>query len=198
MEVVMSRKITGAQKPFKMLVANLRQGSDPSKGTSGNPVKVRSSYESQMFPEIGGRGFQHQVRDGSTPGTSYRKGLLTNTGAGNPEFSIEFSATIAGPISQDPTRIIIGDIVVIPGVDFVVVNNDDVTTAANFGTYITNTFGWVHILAGGVATIRLPEGLDYNNILIKVSGPDSGFYTVTPESGYPITGGLQIGPGRIG
>ncbi len=36
----MGKKITGAQRPFTMLIANLKQGSDPSLGTAGNPVKI--------------------------------------------------------------------------------------------------------------------------------------------------------------
>lgn len=195
----MARRITGAQKPFKMLVANLRGASDPSLGI--NPVKVRSTYESQFFPEIGGRGFQEQVKSNKTPGTSTRQGLMTYTVPNTPvapTFSVEFAAAIVKPIQIGNTRIIIGDITVIPEMDFVVVAGDDTTTAANFGTYITTTFGWAHILAGGKCTVELPSGLDYNNILVSVTGPDSGFYTVTPVLGYPNSGEPYVGPSNIG
>ena len=86
----------------------------------------------------------------------------------------------------------------IPEKDFTVAAGDDATTAANFGTYITTTLGWAHTLAGGVCTVELPSGLDYNNIFISATGPDSGFYSVTPVLGYPNSGEPYIGPAKIG
>lgn len=195
----MARRITSAQKPFKMLIANLRGSSDPSLGN--NPVKIRSTYESQFFPEISGRGFQEQVKSNKTPGTSTRQGMLTYTNPHtpvSPTFAVTFDAAIVKPVQIGNTRIIIGDITVIPEMDFVVAAGDDATTAANFGTYITTTFGWAHVLNVGECTVQLPSGLDYNNIFVSVTGPDSGFYTVTPVLGYPNNGEPFIGPAIIG
>lgn len=197
----MSRKITGAQKPFKMLVANLRQGSDPSKGSSGNPVKVRSSYQNQFFPELGGRGFQEQPRSHKTPGTATRQGLLTYTVPSTPvapTFSVEFDAAIVKPTQIGNTRIIIGDATIIPEMDFTVVAADPNTTATNFGVFIASAFGWAGVTAGPKITVQLPSGLDYNNMLLSVTGPDSGFYIVEPVLGYPISGEPYIGPANIG
>lgn len=45
-----------APPKFKILVANLAGGSDPSRGTSGNPVKLRTGFQLQMVTLPNGTG----------------------------------------------------------------------------------------------------------------------------------------------
>ena len=81
----MARKLTVRQPPYKMLVANLAGGSDPSRGESGNPVKIRQTFTYQHFAEIGGRGLDHGADpQGKTPGIATRLGLSTFTDPGIP------------------------------------------------------------------------------------------------------------------
>jgi len=190
----MAKRITGAQKPFKMLVANLRGASDPSRGE--NPVKVRSTYETQLFPEISGRGFEtsnFSNNSNKTPGRSTRQGRIRETIIA-PEFTITVSSAVV-PITSAQTRIVMGDYTAIPGIDFVVVAADTTTTATNLATFIQNSIGWNATPAADVVTVELPSGLDYNNILLKSTGPASGNYTI---QGYPIKGSPNIGPAIIG
>jgi hypothetical protein len=88
-----------------------------------------------------------------------------------------------------------GDYTAIPGIDFVVVAADTTTTATNLATFIQNSIGWNATPAADVVTVELPSGLDYNNILLKSTGPASGNYTI---QGYPIKGSPNIGPAIIG
>lgn len=191
----MTKRVIGAQKPFKMLVANLRGGSDPSKGETGNPVKVRSTYETQLFPQISGRGFEQAVPGGKTPGRTTLQGRIVE-GNTAPTFTITVD-TAATVITAAQTRIIMGDWTAIPAIDFVVVNSDENTTATNLANYIQNSIGWTAVATANDVDVELPVGLDYNNMLLQVTGPDSGNYTITPI-GYPNSGEPKIGPAIIG
>lgn len=76
------RKLRTAQSQFTMLIGNLRAGSDPSRGTAGNPETIRPVYTQQHFPEIAGRGqtWGEDATPPKTPGVGTRHGaLLTNT-----------------------------------------------------------------------------------------------------------------------
>lgn len=194
------KKITSAQKPFKMLVANLRQGSDPSLGSSGNPVKVRSSFTTQHFVEIPGRGFEQQTKGGKTPGTSTRVGKLTySTGVTPvaPTFTITVSSA-ASAITELPTVIILGEYKIVSDVDFAVVAGNVNTTASNLATYIATLNGWAAVPDGANVNVEIPSGIDYNQMLLKVTGPFSGNYTISPVQGYPVKGEPYIGPPEIG
>jgi len=76
-------KIIGGQKPFRILVANLRQGSDPSIGPAGNPVKLRTSFLTQNFIEANGF-IDTTPQQFKTPGLGAKLGLLTYTVPGTP------------------------------------------------------------------------------------------------------------------
>jgi len=71
-------KIIGGQKPFRILVANLRQGSDPSIGPAGNPVKLRTSFLTQNFIEANGQ-TDFVPQQYKTPGIGTKLGLATYT-----------------------------------------------------------------------------------------------------------------------
>lgn len=113
----MSQKLIGAQKPFTVLVGIVRGSSDPSKGPSGNPVVMRSTYKSQTFVEIGGRGPETNPRYSSTPGAAPRSGLLTFTVPGVPVRG-SGTLTVADNVFTGPTAIRLGQYLLTSGEDF--------------------------------------------------------------------------------
>ena len=76
-------KVVGGQKPFRILVANLRQGSDPSIGPAGNPVKLRTSFLTQNFIEANGL-IDYTPEQFKSPGLGTKIGLATYTVPGTP------------------------------------------------------------------------------------------------------------------
>jgi hypothetical protein len=72
----MARLIT-AQPKFKLLVANIENAGDPSRGY--NPVKVRTGFEKQLLPEVPRVGARTRSPDHSTPGVHTYQGLLDYT-----------------------------------------------------------------------------------------------------------------------
>jgi len=192
----MPRRVIGAQKPFKMLVANLRQGSDPSKGTSGNPVKVRSTYETQLFPQISGRGMEQATVGGKTPGRRTMQGRMVEV-ATAPTFAITVDAAVT-VVTSAQTRIVMGDWTAVPDVDFAVVNGDTAATSINLAAYISATTGWTTLANLSIVHVTLPVGLEFEFMLLQVTGPDAGNYTLTPSDGYPNKAVRSIGPAIIG
>lgn len=71
----MPKKLTSAQSERTMLVANLSGGSDPSKGTTGNPDPIRSTFTYQLFSDIMREGLSLGPGEGALPPTT-RLGLL--------------------------------------------------------------------------------------------------------------------------
>ena len=76
-------KVIGGQKPFRILVANLRQGSDPSIGPAGNPAKLRTSFLTQNFIEANGF-IDYTPEQFKSPGLGTKIGLATYTVPGVP------------------------------------------------------------------------------------------------------------------
>lgn len=113
----MSRKLISAQAPFKMLIANLRQGSDPSKGPSGNPEVIRQTYTVQHFPEIGGRGPEVGTPNPRTPGVGTHIGHVQYTTPGVPVAS-GGTILVAGSTFAGPTTLQLGDYTLTTDVDF--------------------------------------------------------------------------------
>lgn len=185
-------KVRSAQKAFKMLVANLSGGSDPSKGESGNPNKIRTTYETQNIIEVSNRGFEKQPTQGKTPGVGTRQGRIVQ-GSVSPTFTITVDVANTSTSVED-TLLVIGDDVIRVGVDYVVVNGDVNTTAGNLDTYITTVLGYITNVVGDTITVDLPTGIEYNNIYVGITGPMSGYYTLSTVS----KGEPYIGPGIIG
>jgi len=142
----MSRKLISGQKPFKILVANLRGSSDPSKGASGNPVKVRSEFTIQHFPEIPGNEQGTENQQGNSPGVHTRVGHVDYTTSPVP---VRATGTIAVAATSfaGPTTIRLGEYVLESGVDFdvesgVAYAGEDITdTAPNGALAVFSTAG---------------------------------------------------------
>lgn len=126
----MAQKLIGAQKPFTMLVGVVRGSSDPSKGPSGNPVMMRSTYKSQTFVEIGGRGPETNPRYASTLGSAPRSGLLTFTTPGVP-LRGSGDITVAGNVFSGPTAVRVGQ--------YLLASDEDFTPAADTQSTATLT-----------------------------------------------------------
>jgi hypothetical protein len=164
----MSRKLISAQKPFKMLVANLTKGSDPSRGPSGNPVKARSTYTVQMFPEIAGRGPEVGTPDPRTPGLGTRMGHVAYTTSPIP-VAAAGTITVATNTFTGPTQIHLGPYVLVTGVDFALAagvpniqSTGTATVVANPSTATLTIGGQALSDAGGA---RTPGSNDYDGTL---------------------------------
>ena len=100
-------KFIGGQKPFRILVANLRQGSDPSIGPAGNPVKLRTSFLTQNFIE-GDGATDYTPQQFKSPGISTKLGLATYTVPNTP-VRASGTITVANNTFAGETVITIGE-----------------------------------------------------------------------------------------
>lgn len=165
----MSRKVISAQPPFTMLVANLAGGSDPSRGRSGNPVKIRKSFTFQHFPEISQRGPDTTPQSLDTPGLGTRWGHVAYTVPNTP-------VGAAGTITVDsnsfagPTTVHVGQYALTTGDDFSIgadVQATGIVTVTAFPSAATITIGGVALTPAGGA--RTPGNNDYDNTLGSVA-----------------------------
>lgn len=113
----MSRKITTAQRPYTLLVANLTQGSDPSRNTGGNPVKTRSAFTYQHFPEVSRPGPEQE----NTPAVGLRTcvGHVAYTVAPIPVAG-SVDITVVSTDFSAPVCLTFGNYDLISGEDYVV------------------------------------------------------------------------------
>jgi hypothetical protein len=157
----MSKKLTGAQKPFTVLVAHIRGGSDPSKGTAGNPVKVRTAMTMQHFVEVPGRG-PKGVDQGTTPGTATRLGHVQYTTDTLP-VNATGTITVGTAALAGPTTVLLGNYVLTSGEDFAVVQATATATVVAFPSTATLTVGGTALTDAGGA--RTPGSDDYDGTL---------------------------------
>jgi len=165
----MPRKLISAQPPFTMLVANLAGGSDPSRGRSGNPVKVRKSFTFQHFPEIPQRGADTTPQSLDTPGIGTRWGHVSYTVPETP-VGATGTVTVASNSFAGPTTVRIGQYAVTTGDDFAVGANVSATgtvTVVAAPSAATLTIGGVALTPAGGA--RTPGANDYDNTLGTVA-----------------------------
>lgn len=192
----MPRKIRTAQRPFTMLVANIRQGSDPSKGAVGNATRVRTTYRQQHYPERGGSGYDLVPDSQPTPGTGTRMGLTDYQSS--PSTGGEGTLTVVSAVSPEPSTIIyLGGYELRSGEDFVVANGDVNTTAANIATAISLLPGFTAVGNLADAEIVGPLGPQGNSILFRVGGYNPSSYTLTPSTGSLADANPIIGPPEI-
>ena len=165
----MSRKLMMAQPPFTMLVANLTGGSNPSRGPAGNPVKVRSSFAFQHFPEMMGRGPRITPESEDTPGVGTRWGHVEYT---VPPIPVEATGTIT--VSSNtfggPTTVRVGQFDFTSGEDFLIGSVVQATATATVTanpSAATLTIGGVALTPAGGG--RTPGANDYNNTLGTVA-----------------------------
>lgn len=192
----MSRKLISAQKPFTMLVANLTKGSDPSKGPLGNPIKARSTYAVQMFPEIGGRGPEVGTPDPRTPGVGTRMGHVTYTTAPVP-VAATGDITVATNAFTGPTQIHLGPYVLVTGVDFAI-GGSTAVTAGNLEAAIDALPGYSASLVGSTVTVTGPFGVIGNEVAFYAGGANPQNFTFDPIDGTMAGAEPEIGPPVLG
>jgi len=184
----MGKRAVTAQRPFTMIVAALRQGSDPSLGPAGNPQIQIETYRRQSFPEIPGRGpeaFYQGIR-----GTTTRTGLLANP-AGTPQ-NATATIVVASNAFLGPTSILLGEFVLTSDEDFVVGAGVN-PTAANIATAIDALPGYSAAALLAAVTVTGPVGLIGNEILLDATGVSPGNFTLTPFAGAePLIGAPAI------
>jgi hypothetical protein len=183
----MGKKITGAQRPFTMLIANLKQGSDPSLGTVGNPVKMRSTCTFQLCPEIAGRG---PVTDSA--GLSTLRGNITYPSSGGPVAS-SGKVTVATVAFAGPTTLILGQYRLTTDEDFVV-DASTSTTATNLAAAIDALPGYTGSASTDDVNITGPVGPDGNEIAFKMDGISPYNFTLDPPEGHLEGAEPVIGP----
>lgn len=185
----MAKRLIGAQKPFKMLVANLRQGSDPSKGASGNPVKVRSTFEQQRVFDIGGRGVETLGAGG--PGTHSHRGVMLSGSATPAGGTITVTAnTFSGVtlVNLGGTEISIGD----------VLGASAIATAGNLADAISAIPGFSASNGGtNVVTVSGPQGPVGNFTTFRAEGVSAHLLTLSPDNGTLSGAGPTIGAAAI-
>jgi hypothetical protein len=156
-------KVIGGQKPFRILVANLRQGSDPSIGPAGNPVKLRTSFLTQNFIEANGF-IDYTPEQFKTPGLGTKLGLATYTVPGTP-VPASGSITVASVTFAGETFLVLGPYTLstydIPPSGAVQATASIVVTA-NPSTATITIGGQALTPAAGA---RTPGNNDYNNTL---------------------------------
>ena len=189
----MSRKLISAQAPFTMLIANLRQGSDPSKGPSGNPQVIRQTYTVQHFPEIGGRGPEVGTPNPRTPGVGTHLGHVSYTTPPVP-VAATGDITVAGNTFAGPTSILLGEHILTSGVDFVI-GGSEAATATNLAAAIDALPGFSAPAPGGaVITVTGPFGVIGNELAFYSDGASPYNFTFDPIDGTMAGAEPVIGP----
>jgi phage tail sheath gpL-like len=173
-----NRKVVGGQKPFTMLVANLRGGSDPSRGAAFNPVKLRTAFTVQHFVEVGGRGETTFPLSRSTPGTATRVGLATYTVADTPVRGTG-TITVANNTFLGVTTVTVGKYEFVLGSDFAIgagVNN----TATNLAAAIDATPEYTASAVGATVTVTGLTGPLGNEVAFCAGGASPNNFTFAP------------------
>lgn len=174
----MSRKLIMAQRPFTMLVANLRRGSNPSRGPAGNPDPIRQTYTHQLFPELGGRGPEVSTPDPRSPGVSTHIGHVAYTTPPVP-VAAAGTITVAADVWTGPTTVHIGQFVLTSDVDFVTGGGVN-PTATNLATAINALPGYTATPAGAVITVGGPFGVQGNEVAFYADGSTPQNLTFAP------------------
>jgi len=191
----MARLIT-AQPKFKLLVANIEGASDPSRGPSGNPVKVRTGFEKQLLPEVARGGTPSRSPDYSTPGVTTYQGLLDYTTPQTPVASTGTILVTSNVFTADAT-LYLGE--------FTITSNDDYTpggttalTAAALQAAIDALPGFSATVLLSTVTVSGPFGPNGNDVRFEAiyAGSVQNF-TLSPTEGFLASGEPVIGPPTI-
>lgn len=203
----MSRKLTTGQPHYDLLVANLREGSDPSRGPAGNPVKVRTMFTYQHFPEVNRlEGARGPVEDYNQPGITTHMGHVDYAAA--PVASgATGSVTVLSTDFTAEAFLYLSDNVVISGDDYAttggtpVVGEDITNTPPDNVIVIFKTSG-----AGvGEGTINYPANLPIIPGTVTINWTDGGAQTMTDDgaggfvgaSGNPAGSSIDYNTGEI-
>lgn len=198
----MSKHIS-AQPRYQLLVANLREGSDPSRGR--NPVKARTGFEFQHFPVVGRAAPDTEDRDGGAVVETH----MGRVGYTTPPVPVGAAATIVvdNTAIVDGTLLYLGDYALEAGVDFattggtVVVGEDITNTPPDNIIVIFKTSG----AGGGEGTINYPANLPLVPGSVTITWQDGGAQTMTDDgvggflgaSGNPAGSSIDYTTGEI-
>lgn len=191
----MSQRITSAQAPFKILVANLTGGSDPSRGTAGNPVKARRSFTLQHFVDVPGRGPEIVPASSRVPGTSVRMGHVAYTVADTPVRATG-TITVANNAFTGPTTVHVGPYVLTSGDDFAIGGNA-AATAANLQAAIDLLPDYDAAIVGAVVTVTGFAGPLGNEAIFRAGGSSPNNLTFSPTTGRMSGAEPRLGPPLI-
>lgn len=123
-------KLQTPQGNFTILVANLAGSSDPSKGTAGNPVKIRTGFTQSIVPEVSRTGYPvGKVVSPKSPGQTTYMGKLQYT---VPSVPVAASATVvvADNDFSYQASLTVGPFTVSSGDDYVVGGTVNLTATA--------------------------------------------------------------------
>lgn len=191
-----SRKLQTAQAPFTILVANLRGGSDPSRGASGNPVKVRIGFTEQHFPEVNRQGHDWGpgTEDPSSSGLSTKMGHVQYATPPVPVAST-VDVTVVDNDFSSPARLRLGSFELVSGEDFTP-GGTTALTASALASAIDSLDGFsAPAPAGSTVTVTGPPGPGGNALLVEAIYEGSVVnFTLSPSNG--SFGGAEpvIGP----
>jgi len=176
----MSKKLIMAQRPFTMLVANLRRGSNPSRGVAGNPDPVRQTYTSQLFPELGGRGPEVIPADPRSPGVSTHIGHVGYTTSPVP-VAATGTITVLADAWTGPTTVHLGPYVLTSDVDYATGGGvGGVATA--LAAAISALPGYSATPAGAVVSVTGLFGVQGNEAVFYADGSTPQNFTFAPTT----------------
>ena len=185
----MGKKIISAQRPFTMLIANIRGGSDPSLGETGNPVILRQTMTQQYFVEIPNRGPDTMVQGGGIKGLHNSAGaLLTGASSASSGTITVDSITFSGP-----TSIRLGQYVLVTDQQFAV-GLTAAATATNLAAAIDALPEYSATAVGDDVNITGPTGPSGATTIFRAEGADPYHFTLSPDHGNLSGGSPSIGP----
>lgn len=189
-------RLTTAPAKFTVLVANLRGSGDPSRGVSGNPVKIRTGFTKQVITEIARGSSRTQVDDPSTPGLHTKQGLLTCTVPGVPVGSAGV-VTVADNDFTAAAVLTLGEYTLTSNEDYTPGGTTDLTAAA-LGAAINAFPPFSAVVLLSDITVTGPVGPGGNDLVFDAtySGSVENF-TLNPGTGFLSGGEPEIGPPTI-
>lgn len=189
-------RLPTASKPFKILVANLAGGSDPSLGRRGNPVKVRTGFVMQLISEVPSVEGDSKTLSPWTPGTTTRMGLLDYTTGTTPVASTGTIQVIENNF-QGGATLFVGPYVLSAGTEFDVGATAD-ETATFIAAAIDGLEPFTASAVGDTVTVTGPFGLVGNTL--PFSFESTGAYVnfaLMPSGGFFNNAEPTLGPPQI-
>lgn len=189
----MGRLITAPPK-FKILVANIENAGDPSRGI--NPVKVRTGFEKQLLPEVPRPGAPSWSPDFTTPGTHTFQGLLGYTTPLTPVPSTGTVEVMDNTFTSNAT-LYLGPYTITANVDYTPGGTTDLTAAA-LAAAIDALPDFTASALASVVTISGPFGPTGNELRFEaVYAGSVANFALTPTDVSLTDGEPFIGPPNI-
>ena len=184
-------KLPTAQPKFKILVANLAGGSDPSQGI--NPTKIRTGFEQQLLPEVSRSTGSLRELEPQSPGINTNTGLLTWSTATTP-VAASGTLTVISNDFTDAAVVYLGPYTITSNVDFTPGGNVNATATAIAGA-INGLEGFTASALGAVVTVSGPFGLVGGDQVFRALFEGAFInYTLSPTNGYLSGAEPYIGP----